>query len=40
MKEYKCPNCKRTTKVLIDVVMIVCGCGYEMVEQVPKKNGN
>jgi len=33
MKTYQCPNCKRKVEVEADTVMIICGCGYEMVEQ-------
>ena len=28
---YKCLNCKRTTERQKKRVLILCGCGYEMV---------
>ena len=31
MINYHCPNCKRTTERQKKRVLIVCGCGYEMV---------
>ena len=30
MKKYKCPNCNRESEVKGDVIMVYCGCGYEM----------
>lgn len=39
MKKYKCPNCKREVEAEGDTIMIMCGCGYEMVEQI-RDNGN
>ena len=29
--KYKCLNCKRTTDKEQKRVLVVCGCGYEMV---------
>ncbi len=34
MKKFKCPNCKRETEVEGNMIMVICGCGYEMIEQV------
>ena len=31
MIKYICPNCKRTTEREKKKVLVVCGCGYEMV---------
>ena len=40
MKKFKCFNCARNTEVMGDTVMVMCGCGYEMVEQIPDKKKN
>ena len=37
MKKFKCPNCKRETEVLGDMIMVMCGCGYKMIEQMPNE---
>jgi len=38
MKKYKCPNCKRETEVEGDMISVLCGCGYYMVEQLKEKD--
>ncbi len=38
MKKYKCPNCATEIEVLGDSVMIICGCKYEMIEQIPNNH--
>lgn len=31
-KKYQCPNCKRITEKVANVMLVMCPCGYEMVE--------
>ena len=34
MRNYICPNCKKDVEVEGDIVTVMCGCGYYMIEQI------
>jgi len=33
MKKMFCLNCKRRCEVSEDIKMVICGCGYQMIEE-------
>ncbi len=37
MKQWFCPNCKRKTEKLDNVISIFCGCGHYMISEIKSK---